>query len=97
MLNQPLFALHSSFIICTQNRSDDLLACVRSIAAQDCLPTELIIIDASDPASVAQNNHAAVREMVKGTLIRFEYQLTARANLPFQRNRSLESGDQSRA
>ena len=36
-----------SILIPTRNRHDDLCDCLRSIAAQSCLPTELLIIDAS--------------------------------------------------
>jgi GT2 family glycosyltransferase len=55
------------------------------------MPSELIIIDASDLASVAQDNQKAVSAALQGLPIRFEYQVTARANLPFQRNLGIDT------
>ena len=38
----------SSFVICTRNRPDDLRRCLTSLLAQTVLPTEVVIVDASD-------------------------------------------------
>jgi GT2 family glycosyltransferase len=79
----------STFIICTRNRPDDLLACVRSIITQTVLPDELIIIDASH-AAVANQSHAQVSALVQDTPIQFYYQPSSRNSLPFQRNLGID-------
>lgn len=86
--------LRSSYIICTWNRPDDLSDCVRSILAQNHLPHELIIVDASSPA-IAQENQVTLGELMAGAPLEFSYHSTLRASLPFQRNVGIEaaSGD----
>src|SRR3990167_4800057 len=41
-------SLKNSIIICTRNRTNDLIACLNSLARQTVLPDELIIVDSSD-------------------------------------------------
>src|SRR4051812_48674398 len=86
--------MQSSFIICTRNRPDDLLACVRSITDQNVLPDELIVVDASR-ASLASQNYAQVSALLSHTHIQFYHRISSRKSLPFQRNLGIDmaSGD----
>src|SRR5438105_11104042 len=81
--------LRSSYIICTRDRPDELIRCVRSIAAQEPSPDELIIVDASVPAIAAQNCEQ-VRVSLKDIAVRLLYCTSPRASLPFQRNLGVE-------
>lgn len=77
--------MRSAFIICTRNRPAELVACVRSILHQTCLPDEIILVDASDPA-IASHNQAHVAGLEQTTEVPFHYQVSPRRSLPFQRN-----------
>lgn len=86
--------MRSSFIVCTRDRPDDLLTCVRSIVSQNILPYELIIVDAS-VASIARRNYEQVTAALTGVSVSLHYCRSSKASLPFQRNLGVEasSGD----
>lgn len=71
----------SSFIICTKDRHQDMVQCVKAILKQTVLPKELMVIDAGRTQAL----EATIAGLLKDSKINFIYRST-RPNLPYQRN-----------
>lgn len=81
--------LTSSVILCTRNRTNDIIACLQSLSAQTVAPTELIIIDSSDLPLAEQQVFKelfAQQNFKKSALI----YLHTKPGLTYQRNRGIE-------
>ena len=71
-----------SVVICTRNRAGDLGACLRSLGAQSRLPTQLVVVDASDDDA----SRAVVEATRAGGPIAEVRYLRSAARLTSQRN-----------
>jgi len=71
-----------SVIICTRNRPDDLAACLGSLGVQTRLPSEVVVVDASDGEAACER----VREWAAGAPIAAVKLLRAAPGLTRQRN-----------
>ncbi len=72
----------SAFVIATRNRPDELLATVRSLAAQTVLPAELCIVDSSDDTPT----RAEIESVCAAAGIKLDYHHPAPRGLTVQRN-----------
>jgi GT2 family glycosyltransferase len=79
-----------SVIICTKNRVQELMGCIKSVIAQSLSPEELIIVDAGDTEEV----YLKIKEQFPKDS-RFRYIHTFRSNLTVDRNAGVRnsSGD----
>ncbi len=80
--------LTASVILCTRNRCNDLIACLKSLAVQTELPYEIIIVDSSD---VPLREHAPFRAVFTHLLFpatKLHY-LHTKPGLTFQRNEGI--------
>ena len=75
-------SLTISVVICTRNRPDDLALCLRSLGAQTRLPTQVVVVDASDTDEPRRH----VAEWAAGGLVADVRYLAARPGLTHQRN-----------
>jgi GT2 family glycosyltransferase len=75
-----------SVIIATKDRPVDLLACLRSLAAQTRPPDEIIVVDASNALNGGEQ---AAYQAAAGD-VPVHYERARRAGLPSQRNQGLE-------
>lgn len=81
--------LTSSVILCTRNRTKDLISCLQSLAHQKMAPTELIVVDSSD---IALQDQSAFQELFCAQNFeqsRLVYVHT-KPGLTYQRNRGIE-------
>ena len=79
--------LKLTVIICTRNRTDDLLTCLQSLAQQTVMPYETIIVDSSTVPLTDQETYTqAVTHLAQ---LPITYLHTA-PGLTFQRNRGIE-------
>ena len=81
--------LTSSVILCTRNRTKDLIACLQSLAAQTVAPCELIIVDSSDLPLEGQPvfKELFCQQKFERTMLIY---LHTRPGLTYQRNRGIE-------
>jgi GT2 family glycosyltransferase len=79
----------SSFVICTRNRPDDLRRCVDSLLKQSILPSEVVIVDASD-----RPDEESIRHLLTSGGVQLKY-LTTEPGRTMQLNRGVKasSGD----
>ena len=86
-VKQPVVS--SSFVICTRNRPDDLRRCLTSLLGQSMLPSEVVIVDASD-----RPQEEDIRRLLAGGGVRLKY-LTTEPGRTMQLNRGVRasSGD----
>lgn len=79
--------MQSSVIICTRNRPDEVMRCLRSVARQTVLPEEIIVVDGSDDPSV-------LPALLKNGNVNIKYKHT-QPGLTRQRNigTAMSSGD----
>jgi len=72
---------NSSFIICTKDRYDDIVECIKSILGQTILPMELIIVDGGKTKKI----ESIVRNLLNKQKIDFTY-VHSKPGLTYQRN-----------
>lgn len=78
-----------SVIICTKNRIDDLIPCLRSLAEQTVAPDELIIVDSSDVPIKTNKIFVELFTEKHFPQVHLSYHHT-KPGLTFQRNRGIE-------
>jgi GT2 family glycosyltransferase len=69
-VQQPV--VPSSFVICTRNRPDDLRRCLTSLLRQSMLPSEVVIVDASD-----RPEKESIQRLLAGGGVKLKYLATA--------------------
>ena len=75
-------SLTISVVICTRNRPDDLALCLRSLGTQTRMPTEVVVVDASD----TDEPERQVAEWAAGRSVAEVRYLATRPGLTHQRN-----------
>ena len=78
-----------SLAICTMDRCEEVLICVRSILQQEFLPKELVIIDSSDNAILEKE----LNILLKDSDIELNY-INVKANLTKARNIAIDQSNQ---
>jgi GT2 family glycosyltransferase len=81
--------LTSSVILCTRNRTKDLIACLQSLASQTVAPTELIIVDSSDVPLSGQHEFKKLfcQQTFQQSVLIYMH---SKPGLTYQRNRGIE-------
>jgi len=77
----------TSVIICTRNRPIDIVSTLDSLSKQTTLPSELIIVDASDTPLIKNSNFNNAWSLLPTAITRIY--LTSRPGLTYQRNRGI--------